>query len=295
MKIQQHKYHIYPTLLDAYLNMANSDVLYEKYYGSSEAPQFTAEEFHEEKVKDLLDKINRVQQPTSEAAAKGTCLNEIVDCIIRSKAAISRDILVKSVRNVEEYISARYGYGIEMAHDDDIAAARELLAKIGKPFIYATHAGFSFCFDIEFCKTIAKYFCGCLNQFYTSAVISTAYGNVELYGFIDYLKEKVIYDLKTTKSYAFGNYYKYMQRYAYPYCMIESRMMTDVKEFEFTVYTLKGGTATTPLITGTQNCEVYTYDHKKSEGMLRETCDRFIEFVNNNIDKIDKKQTKIFL
>lgn len=292
---QQPKYHFYPTLLDAYLNMVDSDAIYERYYGNSETPRFTAEEFHNQKYKDLIDSINRVEGITSEAAAKGTCLNEIVDCIIQRKPKISKEVLVKTIRNVDDYVSAELGYDTSMAHADDVAKASEFIAKIGKPFIYASHAEHNFCFDIDLCREIAKYFDGCICQFYTAALLPTTKGNVLLYGYIDYLKEKTIYDLKTTKSYSFGNYERYMQRHAYPYCMIESGMMTDVQQFEFTAYALHGGTSTMPLISGVQNKEVYNFDYKQSKEILVQTCERFIEFVQDNIDKIDKRTTKIFL
>lgn len=292
---QPPKYRFYPTLLDAYLNMANSDALYERYYGNSENPQVTAEEFHDLKYQNLIDSINRIDGITSEAAAKGTCLNEIVDLIIQGKPSGNKKVLVKTIRSVEDYMEAVGGHEPWLMPDEDVEKARELLAKIGRPFIYASHEGHSFCFDITLCKEIARYFDGCLSQFYTSAFLPTSKGGVILYGFIDYLKEKTIYDLKTTKSYSFGNYDKYMQRHAYPYCMRESKMMAEVQQFEFTSYALKGGTSAAPLITGVQNREVYNYDHRQSTEILTQTCERLIEFVEDNMEKIDKSKTKIFI
>ena len=68
-----------------------------------------------------------------------------------------------------------------------------------------------------------------------SAILPTIYGDVELYGHVDYINTNKIHDLKTTKNYTFGNYEKYWQRHLYPYCLIESGEMEEVTEFEFTV------------------------------------------------------------
>ena len=58
--------------------------------------------------------------------------------------------------------------------------------------------------------------------------------------------------------------------------------MNGVNSFEFTIYVLKGGTGRTPLITGTQYKEVYTYDHELARKMLTQQCERVIEFLEEN-------------
>ena len=105
---------------------------------------------------------------------------------------------------------------------------------------------------------------------------------MELHGYIDYLRQDSLFDAKTTKQYAFGNYQKKWQRYTYPFTLIESGMMNNVNLFEFTVYVLKGGSSRTPLITGTQYREVYTYDHEQARTMLTQQCERLIEFLEEN-------------
>lgn len=297
---QQPKYRFYPTLLDSFQNYVDSDSIWDKYYGNSETPPVTMEEFHDQKLQDLLDSINRVEREPSEAAAKGTCLNEIVDRIIMKRNNPESEVIVKTVRDLEsckEAIEQRLIY-LESSDEEieQIATnrAKELLGMIRQAFIYASVDGFEFCFDINFCKEIAKYFDGCLCQYKTSAILPVSKGNVELYGYIDYLQERSIFDLKTTKNYAFGNYAKYNQRHAYPYCMEESGMMSEVRDFEFTAYQLSGGNSRTPLITGKQNKEVYTYSRSLSVEILTDNCERFIDFINDNIDKIDLSKTKIF-
>ena len=86
MKNQQLNYCIYATLLDAYWGYLNSDVIWEKYWGWSENPPHTPEEFHELQFQELIDRINR-KPFDSEAADKGTAFNELVDALIEKSQA----------------------------------------------------------------------------------------------------------------------------------------------------------------------------------------------------------------
>ena len=58
----QPNYRIYATLLDSYFNYLNSDVIYERYYGWSENPPCTEEEFRQKQFQELIDRINRKRQ-----------------------------------------------------------------------------------------------------------------------------------------------------------------------------------------------------------------------------------------
>lgn len=80
---QQPKYRIYATLLDAFGAYLNSDVIWDKYWGWSENPPHTPEEFHEQQFQELIDRINR-KPFDSEAADRGTAFNEIIDCMIET-------------------------------------------------------------------------------------------------------------------------------------------------------------------------------------------------------------------
>lgn len=291
---QQPKYRFYPTLLDSFQNYVDSDSIWDKYYGNSETPSISIEEFHDQKRQDLLDSINRVEHEPSEAASKGTCLNEIVDRIVIGKSPTDSKVVVKTVKDLETCIAAIKHRGENQRQEGYAIQAKDLLELVRQPFIYARVDGFEFYFDINLCKEVAQYFKGSLCQYRTSAVLPTCKGNVELYGYIDYLREKSIFDLKTTKSYTFGNYSKYNQRHAYPYCMETSGMMAEVRDFEFTAYQLSGGNSRSPLITGKQNKEVYTYSRNQSVEILTDNCERLIDFVNDNIEKIDLSRTKIF-
>ena len=292
-----------PSLLDAYQRMVDTKV--EEYFYKDETGAWhqnwneTEETLHysEEEVDALLkqefiDKVNKVPEPPSEAASKGTAFNEIVDCLVKKSKPSNPAVVIKTVRSGKNLFEARQekaqmeadksdGF-IPIVPDHDLPSSEKLFAKIGVPFIYAAIDGFEFFFDKDFCLDAAEYFKGSICQYYTKGLLETSKGVVELHGYIDYLRQDSLFDAKTTKQYAFGNYQKKWQRYTYPFTLIESGMMNNVNLFEFTVYVLKGGSSRTPLITGTQYREVYTYDHEQARTMLTQQCERLIEFLEEN-------------
>lgn len=311
MKTLQPNYCFSPSLLDAFQRMVDTKV--EEFFYQDETGAWhlnwndTEETFHysEEEVDALLkqefiDKVNKVPTPPSEAASKGTAFNEIVDCLVKKCKPSNPSIVIKTIRSGEDLFDARpkpaplLVNGQEMM---DAVATQELkkkcfeeFAKIGVPFIYAALDGFEFFFDKDFCIEAAEYFKNCICQYYTKGLLETSKGIVELHGYIDYLRQDRLFDAKTTKQYAFGNYQKKWQRYTYPFTLIESGMMNEVNSFEFTIYLLKGGSSRTPLITGTQYKEVYTYDHEQARKMLTQQCERVIEFLEENRSLIINKK-----
>lgn len=292
------KYRFYATLLDkfqTYLDTQAEEYFYQdegsswhkNYSESEDTLHFSQEEVDALLKQELLDAINRVPHEPSEAASKGTALNEIVDCLIHNRKSDNEDIVIKLLKgfNVERGFGCTDEVGKPIFYD-------YFLEHVNKPCIYAGLDGFDFYFDIGFCKSIVEYFKGSLSQVFTSAALETEYGEVELYGYVDELRENKVFDLKTTSRYEFGKYAKYWQRYIYPYTLIESGMCTEINSFEFTAYVLKGGTSRTPLITGVQYPEVYQYDHEQSKVLLKDICERFIEFLEDNRGSITNK--KIF-
>lgn len=292
------KYKFPPTTLDkfqSYLDTQVEDYFYQDENGSwhknynetEDTLHFSQEEVDALLKQELLDAINKVPHEPSEAASKGTALNEIVDCIIHKRQTDRSDIVIKSLKGID----VERGFGCT----DEIGKPIYYdywFEHIKKPCIYAGLDGFDFYFDKDFCKSIAEYFKGSLSQVYTSASLGTKYGDVELYGYIDELRENKVFDLKTTSRYEFGKYTKYWQRHVYPYTLIESGACAEINSFEFTAYVLRGGTSRTPLITGVQYPEVYQYDHEQSKVLLKDICERFCEFLEENRDKITNR--KIF-
>lgn len=256
MEVQVKKpiMYIYPTLLDSFTNYQNCDSIWEKYYGNSEEPSITLADFEKKSFNELIDKINRVKTEPSKAASAGTAFNDIVDTLIHNKVCGRTEL--GRVYSQNDYKSV---IGISGLVD-----------------------GFGFNFDYQFCKDAADYFKGSTSQVLVEANIDTKYGVVNLYGFIDELNEDVVYDIKTTSRYDFGKYANYWQRHIYPYCLIESGMMKDVRMFEFTAYGLKNPTKYNPLISGTQYRESYNYNHQESTKLIQEVLERFLEFLDAN-------------
>lgn len=279
MRLHDAKYYFSPTLLDSYVNYLHAESNWEKFYGDMDEDneKYVALSDYEQKAFDeLIDKINRTPHEPSEAASKGAAWNDIIDTLLHNKPC---------GRTKMERV-----YGT----DNNLIGIR------------ASVDGFSFDFDINFCNQAAVYFGKtattpdgilinnkpsdkCLSQVLVESDIDTKYGKVNLYGFIDEMRMDIVYDIKTTSRYEFGKYNEYNQRYIYPYCLIESGYIDDIRQFEFTAYQLKGGTKTQPLITGIQYKEVYDYNHEQAKIHIRNVCERFIEFIEANRELITDK------
>lgn len=198
MSNQQPEYRFYATLLDAFTDYLSSDTLWEKYWGWSDNPPHTPEEFKEKQFRELIDRINRVPFD-SEAADRGTAFNEVVDALIeRRKPA-----------------------GMDVERTPDNAA------------YMVSYNNRKFTFPIALCREFAEYYKGALTQQRVSAILPTAFGPVEVYGVIDELMPLSVHDIKTTSSYYVGKYKGRWQHIVYPYCLTQGG--SDVRLFEYNV------------------------------------------------------------
>lgn len=249
------RYRITPSLLNSYQRYLDLDV--EAFWWQDEnggwhrnlneetgEMHFTPTEVDDMACKALIDTINRVPF-VSEASSKGTAFNEVVDSFITRKR--SDKVTMRGDRDTDT--------------------------------IMAEVDGFTFGFSFGFAEEVARYFAGSECQVEVHAPIETRYGMVELYGYIDYLRGNHVYDMKTTKNYTFGDHEKGWQKYLYPYALIESGMVTEVQDFEYTIYKWTGGTKTNPNLSGVQYREVYTYDHEHARERLTGLCESFIGFL----------------
>lgn len=194
-------YKFYATLLDAFQNYVDSDVVYDKYWGWSENPPHTPEEFHELQFQELINRINRVPFD-SESADKGTAFNEAVDCMIENRNSDKVKIAKVELNGIVIGVNALYNN-------------RE------------------FYFDINLLREFANYYKGALTQQYVEAVIHTSKGVVLIYGYIDELLPTSVHDIKTTSQYYVGKFKSNSQHLVYPYCLIQSG--NDVRTFEYNV------------------------------------------------------------
>lgn len=283
--MNKYSYKFTSSLLQAFQDYLDSEALYEKFYGFSEEPTLTYQEYEEQKFKELIDKINRVPFE-SEAASRGSCLNEIVDCIVLRQKSTRNDITVRTLSSFEKLCEEGAWDNVEnkpLCYD-------RWFETIKQPCIWAKNGDYEFYFDIAFCRRLAEYFKGSLCQVYTEAPIETDMGTVLLYGYPDYVRGNMVYDLKTTSKYEFGKYSKYWQQHVYPWTLIESGKCTEVKAFEFTAFAMKGGSAKQPLIYGDMYPEVYVYDHERSTQRLRGICEQFAQFLDEHRDIITDKK-----
>lgn len=227
---QQPKYRIYATLLDSYLNMVESDKVWDKYWGQSKNPPHTMEQFHWLQVESFINGINRCEREPSMPASRGTAFNELIDALIEWRKP-----------NVDSF---------QVMRGED-GKATQILCGLD---------GFEFVFDAKLLREMAAYYNDAVCQYYTSGIMNTIYGKVELYGYIDELMPTCIHDVKTTGSYEFPKFAKHAQHLVYPYCLKQQGM--DIADFQYDVVVF-------PKYGPTEVCsELYTF-HDEDEQRLR--------------------------
>ena len=218
-----------PSLLDAFQHMLDTkaeDFFYQDEDGawhlnwneSEETLHFSEEDVDALLKKEFIDKVNKVPMPPSEAASKGTAFNEIIDCLVKKSKPTNPSVIIKTIRNGEDlYLSRMQRKDGSDVSEYSLEDCETTFVKIGVPFIYASLDGFEFFFDKDLCLDASDYFKNSICQYYTKCNVETSKGVVELHGYIDYLRQDKVFDCKTTKRYAFGDFQKKWQRYV-PIC-----------------------------------------------------------------------------
>ena len=184
--MKRPKYQLYATLLDSFQSYLDSEKNWELFYGGSEDPKYSVEEYEAMQRQELIDRINRVPFE-SEAADRGTAFGEVVDCMILGRNTEREDMGIYS--NKEEGI-------IQVDFKE-------------RTFIY----------PITLCREFAEYFKGAVPQVRTEGVLQTKYGSVLLYGYIDELMPLSVHDIKTTSRYNAFKFRDHWQHIVYPYCL----------------------------------------------------------------------------
>ena len=252
------KYNIYPSILDAFQDYLNSEDIWLRYWGNSDEPLISLEDFEQKQFKGLIDKINRVPiaWEDSEKADMGTAFNEIVDCLILNKKSDKMQI-------------------IRRCDPEDNTLVTHLEANYNNRI---------FSFPIGICREFAKYYKGAIPQVYTEAVFQTKYGEVKLYGYIDVLMPTSIHDIKVTGSYEAWKFKDKWQRVVYPYCINESGC--NISDFEYNILLIKE-TKSGNMYESLTEYYNYTNDDKER---LTAFVEQFIEFLEENRNLIiDKK------
>ena len=259
----QPKYCFYATILDAYWGYLNSDVVWDNYWGWSENPPHTPDEFHEMKFNELIDRINRVPFD-NEKADRGTCFNEVIDCMVENRK--SETMLIEKVYKVERF-GACDEVGKPLYYDEN--QTNEVVA------LKVTYNNRIFSFPISICREFANYFKGALTQQRVEAILPTRYGDVLVYGFIDELMPTSVHDIKTTGSYSVGKFKNNFQHLVYPYALIQNG--NDIRTFEYNI--LEFSKAGYPVDTYT---ETYVFNPERDIPILTNHCEDFIRFLEEN-------------
>lgn len=270
---QQPKYRFYATLLDAFNDYIHSDVVWQKYWGWSENPPHTPEEFHELQFQELINRINRVPFD-NEKADRGTAFNEVIDCMVENRK--SETMKIERVYKVERF-GACDEVGKPLYYDEE--QTNEVVA------LKATYNNREFTFPISICREFANYFKGALTQQRVEAILPTRFGDVLVYGFIDELMPSTVHDIKTTGQYTFGKFKSHFQHLVYPYALIQNG--NDIRTFEYNI--LEFSKAGYPIDTYT---ETYVFVPERDIPILTNHCEELIEFLEENKELIT--DTKIF-
>ena len=245
----EYAYAITPSQLDAFQSFLDAEYDWGQWWGNSEEPAKSAEEYAAECEKKLIDQINRCPKEPIEAADKGTAINEVVDMLIHRRNCDIPGMTVEP--NCEAH-----PYSVKVDYN-----------------------GFSWFFSTALLSDLYKRYPNAISQYPCGAPLQTSKGLVWLYGYLDEWVAYKISDLKTTGEYHFGKYERKWQKHVYPYAVVESGDCTEIKEFEYTAVKLSEPTKKDPIIHGEIYPEVYTNDHEQNRLLLQDICERFIEWL----------------
>lgn len=268
MQQRNFRYKFYATLLDAYQDYLDSAEIYEKYWGSSDNPPCSLAEFQQKQFQGLIDRINRVPFD-SEAADKGTAFNEVIDCMVmfRPSSKMSVERVYKQVVRGDVSGDAEERWA-DVEYTDEV---------VGLNVYYNNR---QFFFPIDLVHEVSAYYAGALCQQYMDGVLPTAFGNVLLYGYIDYIMPFSVHDLKTTSRYSVGKFKNHWQHKVYPYVLAQNGC--PITDFEYNVVEWGRGNNTFT--------EHYAFDKENDTEQLQRHCEDFIRFLLDNRSLIvDKK------
>jgi len=164
---------------------------------------------------------------------------------------------------------------------DKILSDPEKISKLEKlemeiiPYEFTNRLGTKYRF--EFKKSVLSEFVsrltGATAQVHTEAVLHTSRGDVLLYGYIDEVMAFDVTDIKTTGKYEFPKFLHNWQHRAYPYCLSEQGVNPETFTYRITDF-------------NNYFEEVYSFDREKCRAELCLICERLIDFIELNRDKI---------
>lgn len=147
------------------------------------------------------------------------------------------------------------------------------------PFTNRSGKVYNFGFKTTIVAEFTKRLQGSVSQVYTQSELQTSKGTVLLYGYIDEVLQSDVTDIKTTGRYEFPKFLNAWQSKVYPYCLSKQGIKTET--FTFRITDFNGYFE-----------ECYPVNNEKAELELIGICERLIDFIEMNKDKIT--DTKIF-
>lgn len=197
------RYNLYPTLLDALNRLISAPKTWETYWGRSETPSKTLEEYESEVRQQTLDTINRVKREPSREATLGTIFNELLD-----------------------------GFVVDELNMGMLTNEGEVL--------HVERDGFEYDFDTAWlCSLMDYYGKGWVCQQYVETILPTRHGDVKLYGYVDRYRDGDIVDIKTTGSYTLDKYAEGWQRHVYSLALATRGI--EPREFRYDVFEWRTG------------------------------------------------------
>lgn len=272
--MEKIKYQFWATLFDSFETYLYPERTWQKYWGNSDNPSKTEDEFAEQSEVDLMNCINKVKF-TSEPASKGTAFNNLVDWWIHDREKLTSS-------QIEDVKMLSVGKELWFEHLID---------------------GFLFRFPVGLVSEVAEWYIDntfgspmlpC-SQVYTDGIIHTAYGNVKLYGYIDELMPLDICDIKTTGQYSMGQFKHHWQHLIYPYCV--RCHGGEPQNFSYDIIAWKknygaGKAPWTECKAAGLYHEKFCYVPERDDDILRRRCEQIIEYIERKRDVITNK--KIF-
>lgn len=263
-------YSVYATLLDTFQRFLDAEDTYHEIY-TSDNPSVTIDEWCDKMYSDLMDRINRVPYE-SDAATRGTAFNELVDALV----TVPLEQRIKDDNLRSEHITLGVvTLPVTRRRKQDTDETREMYRVMYEKG--SVKAALDYPKDIT--DEFVDYYQGAQPQVFCKGTLETAYGLIDLYGFIDELLPFSVHDIKTASRYKAGSFKSHWQHIVYPYCL--HCMGSDVDRFEYNVTNFRETFS-----------EVYVYNAERDVPKLREHCELFIEFIEAHRSLIT--ETRLF-
>lgn len=253
------KYNIYATLFDSFEFMVGN------------------EDFDHE---DIINRINRIETADQKAIRRmelGTALNDLIDVFLTG-SDLWGDMLDAWERQCED---AEFN-GKKAASEDGKSVRRLYPIYNKKEYLIGN-------IDVKTLKQLLALFEDSVSQLRVETTIKTDFGDVCIYGYMDYAKEDIGFDLKTTGNYDLNKYYKAFQKDIYGLCLFDSG--STITEFKYVIVTYSMNTMDVATFKDIA-IESFPFNYETSLQKVKLQAVEIIKFIEKYKERITDK--KIF-